>query len=643
MKSSQERRSFFCFIKSLLKPRVLQFNYIFFFSLYIILLCLNFLHHLSIPSGTFFEKIYFLLHSFGQTSLIFSALLAMSLFVKKYLTKPVYLLYIAAVCLFFAFLVSELVLVKIMDISLAEGLDVVFSADIANFIELIYLTDIGVFTWVLFFLGLVILPLFGVLFYRMCDKLSRKISRSCSLKLITYPLFAIPLGLFSLDFLVSKSMPSDVYAMHKKALPFNATFFEQSASQILVKKSDHFNQHSKGLFEKIKGIDVYAESKPNLYFFVVETLRDDFLKQDIASNILKFKKDTLFPEKGVASANGTHLAWFSLFNAHEATSWSYQTGQLNDHGSLCLSLLKKMGYQIHTLSAAELSYFGMKKSIFGKNQKLSDSFFHLYHGGNVNAELSDIAVMDQLGQFLEKKENQKNQAFIVFLDSTHFNYSWPSSLDVPYPNMPEVSLKNYLTSSQEDIEHLKGRYRNAIYFIDKIFGEFITSLKNKGLYDEAVIALTGDHGEEFFEEGKLFHASHLSKFQLNVPIFLKLGTYRIKNRPSIAAHVDMFPTLFHYLFCTTEFDEYFDGKSLLGANKPKMALSARFQGGRSPDEFVLTDGKNRLHCSLKKSYLYRSEVLTLLWLETGEKKFKPTKKQAEKIFPEFFKRFQLKL
>ena len=58
--------------------------------------------------------------------------------------------------------------------------------------------------------------------------------------------------------------------------------------------------------------------------------------------------------------------------------------------------------------------------------------------------------------------------------------------------------------------------------MDTELGKFFDWMKAEGLYDNTVIVLTSDHGEEFLEHGGWWHGTTLYDEQLHVPLIVKL-------------------------------------------------------------------------------------------------------------------------
>ncbi len=64
-------------------------------------------------------------------------------------------------------------------------------------------------------------------------------------------------------------------------------------------------------------------------------------------------------------------------------------------------------------------------------------------------------------------------------------------------------------------------YVGEIAYLDGNFGKLIEKLEALGLYDDTVIALVADHGEEFHEHGGFWHGMTLYDEQIHVPLLVK--------------------------------------------------------------------------------------------------------------------------
>jgi arylsulfatase A-like enzyme len=120
--------------------------------------------------------------------------------------------------------------------------------------------------------------------------------------------------------------------------------------------------------------------------------------------------------------------------------------------------------------------------------------------------------------------------------------------------------KDYI--SKEELECMKSCYAGEVSLCDKWFGNFIEKLKEKGMYDEALIILTSDHGHCLGEHGAIGKIpTHLYPELVEVPLVIKPpgglnGPKRI--RKSYIYNHDLLPTI--YGFMEKEIPKTFEGK-----------------------------------------------------------------------------------
>lgn len=119
-------------------------------------------------------------------------------------------------------------------------------------------------------------------------------------------------------------------------------------------------------------------------------------------------------------------------------------------------------------------------------------------------------------------------------------------------------------AAKATIEQLEARYRANIRYLDQAVGEFFNKLKKAGLYDDALIVLTSDHGDAFFKHRQFGHNVHLYDDMVRVPLIIKFPA-REKMRPrrigNLVETIDLMPTIFEYI--GAERPAQFEGDSLL--------------------------------------------------------------------------------
>ena len=140
-------------------------------------------------------------------------------------------------------------------------------------------------------------------------------------------------------------------------------------------------------------------------------------------------------------------------------------------------------------------------------------------------------------------EQKRDERFFLFL---HYMDPHDPYFEHPYNGVgvARVSLPN---PSPEQAERLETLYRGEIEYLDGNFGKLLAKLEETGLYDDTLIVVTADHGEEFNDHGGFWHGLTLYDEQIHVPLLIKWS--RHDTRPpegaaaGIARSIDIAPTL----------------------------------------------------------------------------------------------------
>ncbi|MFW6198455.1 MAG: sulfatase, partial [Acidobacteriota bacterium] len=128
-------------------------------------------------------------------------------------------------------------------------------------------------------------------------------------------------------------------------------------------------------------------------------------------------------------------------------------------------------------------------------------------------------------------------------------------------------------------------YDAEIAHNDETFGRLMDALRERGLYDELVVVLLSDHGEEFLDHGRYEHLKTLYREMIHVPLIVKLpGADNGGGRTRVTAqHVDLLPTLLQLAGASVP--DWTQGASLL----PALEAPARTWRTRSVRSYMRVD------------------------------------------------------
>ena len=134
-----------------------------------------------------------------------------------------------------------------------------------------------------------------------------------------------------------------------------------------------------------------------------------------------------------------------------------------------------------------------------------------------------------------------------------------------------------------DLEHVKALYDAEIHWVDQHVGAIVAKLKEQGLYDNTIIMVVSDHGDEFFDHGSIGHRSTLLQEQCRIPMILRVPGVTPEGRriPALTRIYDAAPTLLDYAGANnlTEAEGSSMRELVNGKGEPRTAMQRIFSGG----------------------------------------------------------------
>ena len=95
-----------------------------------------------------------------------------------------------------------------------------------------------------------------------------------------------------------------------------------------------------------------------------------------------------------------------------------------------------------------------------------------------------------------------------------------------------IRARGHIVKDSQHRKLVTGFYHAEVRWVDHEIGKIIARLKKLGIYDEALIVMTSDHGEEFWDHGKTEHGHTLYDELLRVPLMVKLPAVAAWNKRS---------------------------------------------------------------------------------------------------------------
>ncbi|HKV10122.1 MAG TPA: sulfatase [Thermoanaerobaculia bacterium] len=231
----------------------------------------------------------------------------------------------------------------------------------------------------------------------------------------------------------------------------------------------------------------------------------------------RFARQADWSGRAVSASSWTVPAMAALwtgFQPWRTSNWSGDRIVLADELTTLPEALKSAGY--HT--AAFRSNHWLQKQ-YGYAQGF-DLFQYLKEGGRAQ-------------EYLMKLQGGREFVWIHILPP-HAPYIkrdqlLPRLKDAP-PNLPQktriLDLQPYFDPAvplpPEKEREFRAMYALNAAWADELLGRMFQALKKSGQWDDALVVVTSDHGEEFKEHGQITHGGNLGRVLVEVPLAIKL-------------------------------------------------------------------------------------------------------------------------
>ncbi len=295
---------------------------------------------------------------------------------------------------------------------------------------------------------------------------------------------------------------------------------------------------------------VEANRQSNVLLIVVDSLRADHLgcygyPRGTSPNIDKFAGEGIRFSNAFANATSTIVSSPTIYasvypSQHKVKSYK----DFFDYSFVTMAeALLEEGYNtLGIVTNPHLTeYNGFNQ---GFQQYYSDIQWN--HTGNIAANVNKT-FLDWLGY----QDRQHKFFALLFYIDPHVPYEAPPPFNTKFEHYVAAAATTTqgkkLTKAQKQ---LIVDYDEEIYYFDYQFGKLIDELKKTGVYDNTLIILAADHGEEFWEHDRTGHGQSLYKELVNTPLIMKLPAalnnkylkYKEIEREMLVSNVDILPT-----------------------------------------------------------------------------------------------------
>jgi arylsulfatase A-like enzyme len=345
-----------------------------------------------------------------------------------------------------------------------------------------------------------------------------------------------------------------------------------------------------------------GSKKTNVILIVVDTLRADHLScygyyRNTTPHIDDFSRESLLFKNAISAAPWTSPSVASLFTSFYPIVLDYEANirHLDDSFLTMAEIFKENDYDTKGIIA---HYLIASKLKFGQG---FDSYDQDNLGGPDN--VSSHSITEKASVYLEDHKDSNFFLFLHYFDPhenymLHEDYDYYPDYDGPlYSGQPIYEGVRDIASSltPEDIEYLKALYDSEISYVDEYLGKLFDKLKELDLYDNTLIIITSDHGEEFCERGNSWigHTRTVYQELIHVPLIIKVPH---KNDHKVVEEyvglIDILPTLVKQLGLKTSEKMDMEG-AIINLNNGKRSQNSEIVSETRREAFwqsVIKDG-----------------------------------------------------
>lgn len=433
-----------------------------------------------------------------------------------------------------------------------------------------------------------------------------------------------------------KSFTSNVGKGHAESEGKLLAFLENGSRMKLIKKT----AISIVLFLVILNISIVIDSKmniagrPNVILVVCETLRADHLgcygyERDTTKNIDSFANDTFTFKNAYAQAPSTMPSMWNI-----VTSKYQSPYRAKDECVTIAEYFKSNNYR----TGAFLShhYFEGTKANLQQGFDVYDA--KCKKDNHKMSARPAKSITESTIKWIEQNRKKPFFVWLVYFDPHdpyvppaefrgHYNKEAYFSRDRRAQGIGYRGTSNHLVSKAHR-QFLINAYDEEIRYFDHQIGRLFSYLKRSGQYDNSIIILTADHGEELGDNGGRWdHCQLLSQEEIWVPLLIKMP-YKNKKVEieNTVQTIDIYPTLTECLkkVGIPNYYNTFEGKSLTPLLNGEQLDDVCFAASFWRNQLCIVMGNYKYWTWGNREYLTNIKTGEVITDSTIRKKLKST-------------------
>ena len=315
----------------------------------------------------------------------------------------------------------------------------------------------------------------------------------------------------------------------------------------------------------------------NIVVIVMDTARQDRLscygyERETSPELTRLARSATVYTNAHSTSSWTGPGHASLFTGlHSVTHGATQeSGDMSEDLTTFAEVLAERGYR--TVGVVE-------NPMLVPGRGYAQGFSEYYESWRAGSRGSSGQAVDDFRKALDG--GAPGQPFLVFVNliAPHSPYSSSRQFRDSFITRSDIDVDNNmwrhyytgrLTFSDDEFEHLNELYDAEILYTDHLIGEMIDELIERDMWDNTVLIVTSDHGENIGDHAHVDHVFTLFETTTKIPFVVRqpelFGAGVIEDVP--VQLTDVFPTVLELAGVDVR-DFPSHGYSLLGGSVPE--------------------------------------------------------------------------
>ena len=291
-------------------------------------------------------------------------------------------------------------------------------------------------------------------------------------------------------------------------------------------------------------------------------------------NLVAESKHALVFDNFYAHAPYTFCTFMAVnFSIYPGLPWLYAPGGGKPLPPTFASVLQQRGWRTGYFHNGDMDWGGEKFALTGAGYDTVEDYRDFKAPELTSWGAEDRFLIDRLIGWIDEK---RGQPFLA--------YCWTDQTHNPYTRRPGLPRIDFL-ARHPGVAHREAlsRYLNVLHETDEHLGRLFAALRERGLADETLVVITGDHGEAFSDPHDQ-QGHGFSVYQEEVSVPLMIWNPRLfptgERRASIGGHADLNATVADIL--GAEIPDGWQGHSLFDPTRPERTFFVA-----SVDDYIL--------------------------------------------------------